>query len=213
MHAIDRTRLLFAAALGYTAAAEHSGYGLTPPPRPDFLRGHDNLAVLLHGTTWPSKRWPARYWAELARNLVGLGYQPALPWSDEHERAAAESIAAAAPPSVVLPRSTLPELAGLLAASRLVVGVDTGLMHLAAAFGVPTISIFSSTSPDLTGPVGSAASVVLQATTECAPCRQRVCPRVPVGVEPPCQATVGPYRVLAERAGGDTARLRRGLAG
>lgn len=198
-HAIERTRLLFAGALGYALAAEDPGYGLLPPPPPDFLRGHHELAVLLHGTTWSSKRWPARYWTDLARDLVGLGYLPVLPWSNEEERRLAERVAAAVPPSLVLPRSSLSEVAGLIAASRLAVGVDTGLMHLATAFGVPTISLFASTSPDLTGPMGD-ASTTLRADIECAPCRQRVCPRVPRGAEPPCHATIAPDRVLAEMA-------------
>ena len=196
-HAIERTRLLFAGALGYAATAEHPGYGLMPPRAPAFLRGQGDIAVLLHGTTWSSKQWPERYWAELAREMVELGYRPVLPWSDEGERLLAERVAAAAPPTSVLPRSSLGELAGLIAASRLVVGVDTGLMHLAAAFGVPTISLFASTSPDLTGPVGN-ASTVLRAAIACAPCRQRVCPRVPRGAEPPCHATLAPPRVLDE---------------
>lgn len=202
-HAIARTRLLFAGALGYEAAAAAPEFGLRAPPVPELLRGRDNLVLLLHGTTWSSKRWPARYWAELAQQLVAKGFLPVLPWSDGEERDLAQAVSAAAPPALVFPKARLVEIAGLLAASRLVVGVDTGLMHLAAAFSVPTISLFASTSPDLTGPLGPSSTVVA-ATIACAPCRRRECPLVPRGVDPPCHATIPPARVLAEIA-------RRGL--
>jgi heptosyltransferase-1 len=195
-HAVDRTRRLFAAALGYPVSAEEPASGVRPPPAPKILRGRPNVAVLLHGTTWSSKRWPARYWIELARHLVAAGYLPVLPWSDAGERATAEAVAAAAPPALVFPRCGLEQISGLIAASRLVVGGDTGLLHLAAAFGVPTVSLFASTSPDLVGPLGP-ADRVLRATLECAPCGKRDCPLVPLGSEPPCHATIGPDRVLA----------------
>jgi heptosyltransferase-1 len=55
----------------------------------------------------------------------------------------------------------LDEVAKLIAGAQLVVGVDTGLMHLAAAFGVPLVAIFCGSNPGLTGPVGSGPLAVL----------------------------------------------------
>lgn len=205
LHAIERTRLLFAAALHYSAAPAAAGAGLRAPPAPPALRGRDDLAVLLHGTTWSSKRWPAAFWADLARRLLRQGYIPVLPWSNAEERTVATAVSEAAPGAILFPKGPLREIAGLLAASRLVVGVDTGLMHLAAAFGVRTVSLFSSTSPDLTGPFG-AGSTAVRAAIACAPCRKRDCPLVPHGADPPCHSTIGADRVLAELAARGPAR-------
>jgi ADP-heptose:LPS heptosyltransferase len=74
------------------------------------------------------------------------------------------------------------------------VGTDTGLTHLAVAYDRPTVAIFLSTAPDLTGPRGNHVDI-LAATTACAPCRKRDCPLVSEETTPPCVATVSPERV------------------
>ncbi|TMH46191.1 MAG: lipopolysaccharide heptosyltransferase 1, partial [Betaproteobacteria bacterium] len=60
-------------------------------------------------------------------------------------------IAAGTSAATVPPRRTLPELASLLSRATLVVGVDTGLTHLAAAVGTPTVALFTATDPRLAG--------------------------------------------------------------
>jgi ADP-heptose:LPS heptosyltransferase len=82
----------------------------------------------------------------------------------------------------------------VLAACEIVIGVDTGLIHLAAALGRPTVTLFASTSPSLTRPAGPSAQLV-EATLDCVPCRQRNCRLVPAGIVPPCHSTIGPDRV------------------
>ena len=77
-----------------------------------------------------------------------------LPWGTDAERARSERIAAALPRARVPERAPLDAVARLIAGAQFVVGVDTGLLHLAAALGVPLVAIFAGSKPGLTGPVG-----------------------------------------------------------
>lgn len=157
-HAITRCRRLFAAALGYglpddLARAPDSGLD-----RDSFAPPADAPArpwlVLLHGTTWPTKRWPLAHWQQLAVAAAGRGLDLVLPWGSAAERADAEAIAVATPAARVLPKLGLTAVAGWLARARVVVGVDTGLMHVAAALGTPGISLYGPTLPQITGAFG-----------------------------------------------------------
>lgn len=154
-HAVERARRLFAAALGYPlpdlAAVPDAGLDRNRFPRPPLDRPY---AVLLHGTTWPGKRWPLADWIALAAALSAHGLTPVLAWGNAQEKDDAEAIAAGGD-GQVLPRLGLTALAGWLAHARLVVGVDTGLMHLAAALGTPGVSLYGATLPQLTGAVGA----------------------------------------------------------
>ena len=72
-------------------------------------------------------------------------------------------------------RTSLLELATQLRRCRLLLTNDTGTMHLAAFLGVPTVAIFGSTEPQLTGPTGE-GHVVIRHHVECSPCFLRECP-------------------------------------
>lgn len=152
-HAVERSRRLFAQALGYD-------YDDTPPQagldRARFARPESPLpwVVFLHGTTWTSKRWPLAHWCELGAWIAKRGLRVVLPWGSEAEHSDAQRIAQACN-GLVLPRLGLTPLAGWLAWARLCVGVDTGLAHLAAAFGTPQVSLYGPTLPELTGAVGN----------------------------------------------------------
>jgi heptosyltransferase-1 len=152
-HAVERTRRLFAQALGYACADTPPDAGLEPArfPQPDL---HEPYVVFLHGTTWPSKRWPLQHWGELGAWLGARGLRVVLPWGSEAERADAEQIAAQCK-GLVLPRLGLTALGGWLARARLCLGVDTGLAHLAAALGTPQLTLYGPTLPQLTGAVGA----------------------------------------------------------
>jgi len=148
MHAVERNRLLAAAALGYELDLPLD-YGLTAidgePPAP--------YAVLLTMTSRADKLWPEENWIALGRNL---GMRAILPWGSEAERARAGRIAAALPEAEVPPRMTLPQLARLFGRAQRVVGVDTGLTHLAAALGARTVGIYCGSDPKLVGIYGAA---------------------------------------------------------
>lgn len=156
LHAVTRNRTLTALSLGYQLP-EPIDYGLIkPPPRDDAA-----YAVLLHGTSRPAKEWSAGEWIETGRWLQARGLQPVLPWGTEPERLRAEQVSAAIPGSRVLPRQSLDLTARVIADAAVVVGVDTGLLHLAAAYRVPLVGIYVATDPGLTGPVGGGPICVL----------------------------------------------------
>ena len=154
LHAIERNRILTGMALGY-APAGAADFGLK---REHLQRPGEDYAVLLHATARAEKEWPEQNWIALAR---ALAVPVVLPWGSDTERQRSERIAAALPDARVPPRLPLDEVGAMIAAARFVVGVDTGLSHLAAAFGVPLVTIFAGSRPDLTGPVGDGPIAVL----------------------------------------------------
>jgi heptosyltransferase-1 len=157
LHAVERNRRLTGLALGYTPEGAIE-YGLDRA----LLRGTpQRAAVLLHATARPEKEWPEQNWISLARSMIQRGVKPLLPWGSENERARAERIASEVPDARVPERTPLDQVARWIASAEIVVGVDTGLLHLAAAFGVPLVAIFSGSTPQLTGPVGSGPMRVL----------------------------------------------------
>lgn len=193
MHAVARTRRLFAEALGYAVPSAPPDYGLAQPARPARPR-----LLLLHGATWDTKRWPESYWSELVHRAVAAGIEPVLRWHDESERDSAERIAANAPGTAILPAEDLGALRQVIAGVSLVAANDSGPAHLAAALGVPSVTFYGSTRPDRNGTLGP-NQIHLTADFPCSPCRNRLCTyRGPATVEPACYATIPPARVWRE---------------
>ena len=129
-------------------AAQLQALGLAPPrERP--------LLVLHYGTTWPTKRWRLASWQALAVRLIRtLNATLLLTWGTEGEKKAATAIAAAGRQALIWPRGSLPDLAALLASVDLVVGCDTGPVHIAAALGTPTVSVYRATDARRNAPRG-----------------------------------------------------------
>jgi heptosyltransferase-1 len=151
LHAIERNRILTALSLGYR-----------PDGPPDYGLDRDKLriagepyAVLLHATARAGKEWPPTAWIELGQWLERNDIDLVLPWGSEAERVRATQIAEALPRARVEQKLTLDAIARLIAGARFVIGVDTGLLHLAAALAVPLVAIFGGSEPRLTGPVGA----------------------------------------------------------
>jgi lipopolysaccharide heptosyltransferase I len=152
-HAVERNRLLAAQALGY-AVPDRLDYGISATPRGFDWLGTGNYAVLLHATSGDSKLWDEHNWITLGEylNLQGIGC--VLPWGNAAEHRRAERIARAFSAAAVPPVLSLDDLAALFAGARAVVGVDTGLTHLAAVLGKPTVGIYVATNPAATGIYG-----------------------------------------------------------
>ena len=152
LHAIERNRRLTAEALGYAIQG--------PPVYGLGIRGGSaasreaQFAVLLTMSSRAEKLWPDTLWIELGR---ALGMKVLLPWGTAEERLRAQRIAAAISGAVVPELMSLRELGKLFVQSSFVIGVDTGLAHLAVALGAPTIGIFCGTEPALYG-LSSASS-------------------------------------------------------
>jgi heptosyltransferase-1 len=152
LHAITRNRMLTAQALGTTFDAPLD-FGLD---RAALAQGEiTGDAMLLHATARPEKEWPVANWIAVARALAARGYRPVLPWGTDYERQRSWQIAAAVPAAIVPERAVLDAMARTIARVALVVGVDTGLLHLAAALGVPLVAIFAGTDPRQHGPLGT----------------------------------------------------------
>ncbi len=208
VHAVERVRQLFAAALGYPLPTETGDYVLD---RQRLLAGRDDQPYLLflHGTTWATKHWPERYWRELAELLGRQGWAIRLPWGNAEEKARAERIAAGLAHVSVLPKLNLAGVASELAGARACVAVDTGLGHLAAALDVPTVSLYGPTNPGFTGAYGR-GQIHLASDFPCAPCLKKRCAYQPTAEDrqrfdlaseqPLCFTRLNPARVAAELA-------------
>ena len=147
-HLIDRCRHLAGKALGY-APSGPPRFELHAPPLRDPLPAP--YAVFVHATSRGDKLWPEPHWIALLAHYARLGLTAVLPWGSAAEAARSRRLAAAVSGAIVPSRRGLPELAAMLARAALVVGVDTGLTHLAAALGSPTIALFVATDPRLAG--------------------------------------------------------------
>ena len=147
LHAVERNRRLAAAALGYRIAPSVD-YGLSSAQ----AAAGEAYSVFLTMTSRADKLWPEERWIESGR---ALGGRVVLPWGSGAERARAQRIAAALPGAEVPARMTLDQLARLFARSRFVLGLDTGLTHLAAALGVRTVGLYAGSDPALTGIFGA----------------------------------------------------------
>lgn len=150
LHAVARNRQLAALAAGYSGAFPAPDYGIAAPPAPTPAPA---TAMLFTATSRADKLWPQECWIAVGRALQESGLTCLLPAGDARERQRAGELAQAIPGAIALPPLSLPEIAGYIAASRIVIGVDTGLAHLAAALGRPTLALFCATDPALTGVV------------------------------------------------------------
>ena len=150
-HAVERNRQLAAQALGYVLESR-ADYGIRPPAivRPAWLVKGAYM-VLLHATSRADKLWDEANWIALGRFLHGKNIRCVLPWGSEAEQARSMRLAGAIPGAIAPPRLSLNEAANLLGGAQAVIGVDTGLAHLAVALGVPTVGIYTATDPVLTG--------------------------------------------------------------
>lgn len=159
VHAVQRSRLLCAGALGYVLPADEI-YGLHPQP------GHERVALgtltarpsvaLVHGTSRADKQWPAAQWVALAKWLDAAGYDVALLHGTDEEQARSEAMARAMPHAVVWPRLALDALTDALAGCAGVIGVDSGLSHIAVALDLPHVQIYNFDTAWRTGPVDRA---------------------------------------------------------
>ena len=159
LHAVERNRQLAARALGY-AVPNGANYGIEAPAVAFAWLPSAPRAILLHATSQERKLWPERDWIELGRVLARDGRRCVLPWHGGHERARSERLAQEIPGAIVPPQLALTDVAGVIAGAVVVAGVDTGLTHLAAALGVPTIGIYFATDPAATGLYGARAANV-----------------------------------------------------
>jgi heptosyltransferase I len=155
----------------------------------------DGLVVLFQcGSSWPTKLWSEKSWTELGRALLERFPDATilLPWESEDEHAAVTGIAQGiGVGSRVLDRHTLKGLSALLKRVDLVVGGDSGPLHLAAALGTPTVSFYRATDGRVSAPRGD-QHVVVQSPMHCTRCLRIRCDK-----DSQCRDTVKVDAVLA----------------
>jgi heptosyltransferase-2 len=124
-----------------------------------------------------AKRWPAEYFAEVARHYITQGGQVVLLGSAKDAPVTAQIVAAVNSPACIdlAGKTSLQEVLALLAQANQVVSNDSGLMHVAAAVGVPVIALYGSSDPGYTPPLSDHAQI-LHLGLKCSPCFKRECP-------------------------------------
>ena len=164
IHAVARYRLLAARALHYDKdplLARPPQYRWEKPAAFEPL-GNAPLVVLAHGTTRADNEWPEEDWLALGRQLIDAGMALALPHAGAQELARVQRWAQALGPQAhIWPQQGLDTLAQAMAASAGVIGVDSGLSHLAVALGLPHVQIFSQDRAWRAGPQGCSYQVAV----------------------------------------------------
>lgn len=133
--------------------------------------------ILAVGANWPNKRWPAKHYAKLCDWLYGRGLIPVIIGGGPVDEGIAAEIASLTeiPPVDLVGRTTLIQLASLMEHARLVLGGDTGPVHLAAGLGRKTVMVMGPTDANRNGPYGQLENA-LEVERPCRYCWKRACP-------------------------------------
>ena len=159
-HAVERLRSLAGQALGYQVAGLPRFLLETGKASFSWLPAGPYV-VLVHATARAEKQWSEQRFGDLTVYLAESGLHVVLPFGSPMEEDRAKRIAAYSKRALVAPALPLPDVARLLKAAALVVGVDTGLTHLASALAVPTVGLFGATPRWRYAPYWSAQSLSL----------------------------------------------------
>ena len=149
LHFATRCRRLAGAALGYPVDGPPR-WRWNLPAAPSCTPATPYV-VAVHATSRADKRWPADRWRALLSDAGASGVDVVLPHGTPAEEAESRALSSGLERATVPPRLPLADMAALLARAHAVVGVDTGLTHLAAALGTPTLALFTTTDPALAG--------------------------------------------------------------
>ncbi len=161
IHAIQRSRLLCARAMGYEVPLELA-YGMAG--RTGALQADLDVGVhivpptsrpcvaLVHGSSRRDKQWPLSHWLELGQRLNEQGYTLALPHGNATEEREAEALATQLEHVIVWPRLDLDAMVDALNTCVGVIGVDSGLSHLAVALDLINVQIYNFNTAWRTGP-------------------------------------------------------------
>lgn len=160
-HAVARSRELCARVFQYTLPF-HMAFGLVAlvDKAPDaiknvaFKRGLRGMVALVHGTSRADKQWPLAHWRELAQRLNDAGFGVALPHGNPAEEQTSRDIAHELGHAQVWPSLSLDALTDALATCTGVIGVDSGLSHIAVALNLPHVQLYNFDTAWRTGPSG-----------------------------------------------------------
>lgn len=154
-HAIERLRQLFAKALKYNLPETLPEYGINKENLSQAkIQLPKDYLIFIPNTSCATKHWSNYFWSLLIKEMTHHGVSVFIPWGNENERKNANRLINKNSIAQVLPYLNLNEMAAVLANAKAVVAVDTGLSHLSAALGIPTIVLYGATNPALIGTIG-----------------------------------------------------------
>ena len=150
-HAVDRSRWVMSSALDWPVLDRTNEPAFYPKTDVDSL-SKDSSVVLaglkapyvlcFHSTAREAKRWSNESWVALGKELSSRGYQVVLPWGNLAEQVVSKEIASHIPNALVPPAFSIEDAFSVISGAALTIGVDTGLTHLAAVLGKPTVEIY-----------------------------------------------------------------------
>ncbi|WP_236635639.1 lipopolysaccharide heptosyltransferase I [Polynucleobacter hirudinilacicola] len=147
-HAVDRSRRVMCAALDWSLVERSTAPQFYPQ---QFIQNLSEKTLLelqkpyvlcFHSTAREAKRWANESWVALGKELAQRGYQPVFPWGSPSEKLISFELASQIPGAIVPAAFSIEEAFSVIAGAALTVGVDTGLTHLAAVLGKPTVEIY-----------------------------------------------------------------------
>ena len=155
-HAIDRSRYVMCAAFDWPLLSRQDEPPLFYPSQwigelpvlamKDLQKSQDGSVLpyilCFHSSARAAKRWSSENWVDLGRALSRQGYQLVFPWGTPAEKALSDLMASQIPGAIVPRAISIEEAYPLIAHAALTIGVDTGLTHLAAVLGKPTVEIY-----------------------------------------------------------------------
>lgn len=150
-HAVDRSRWVMSSALDWPLVDRTSAPQFYPESYIRSLNASSSTVfdelktpyvLCFHSTAREAKRWSNENWIALGKELTAKGYQPVFPWGNAAEKAVSVTIASLVPGAIVPKAFSIEEAFSVISGAALTVGVDTGLTHLAAVLGRPTVEIY-----------------------------------------------------------------------
>ena len=147
-HAVDRSRYVMCSALDWPLVGRDQQVQFYPATYVDKISHKDILnldtpyVLFFHSTARAAKRWSNQDWVVLGKELSNRGYQIVLPWGSPSEKAISDQLASQIPGALVPDAFSIEAAFSVIANAALVVGVATGLTHLAAVLNKPTVEIY-----------------------------------------------------------------------
>lgn len=147
-HAVDRSRRVMCSALDWSLLERSSipqfyqKEFISSIPKSSIAGLRTPYILCFHSTAREAKRWANDNWIALGQELSARGYQLVFPWGNAAEKSVSELLAGQIPGALLPPAFLIQEAFSVIAGAALIVGVDTGLTHLAAVLNKPTVEIY-----------------------------------------------------------------------
>lgn len=155
LHTITKIRHLFAKVLSYSIKDSQPSYNLDMGDCDLGFPVPKDYVVFLHGTSRENKCWQQEKWIQLAKIFAKSDIAVLLPHGNEQEYKRARVISDDCNNAICLPSCSLWQLASLIRNAKGIVGLDTGLTHLASAYDIPMVSLYGPTDSVLIGALGN----------------------------------------------------------